>query len=182
MAVADPLVMPIARELLECYAQELAKLESPPLHVGLRPGPIVDFLMSTSDDECCGGLGWVRPANFYPSSGTALSQDEVAQKQGTAAWAITLELGFVGCSPTPDENSIPSDAVWDAVTQMVMDAAAAMRRAICCFIEADPRRKQNVLPGVWQPVAVQGGCVGGVLPVTMRGPACDCIDAGPVSS
>lgn len=182
MAVADPLVMPLARELLECYRQELDKMEVPPLHVGLRPGTIVDHLMSTSEDECCEGLGWVRPAGFFPSSQTFPAQDETAQKQGTLAWAVTLELGFVGCSPTPDETEIPSEDDWDATTQMVMDAAAAMRRALCCFIEAVPGRAQRVLPGGWQPVAVQGGCVGGTLPLTIRGPACDCSDAGPVSS
>lgn len=182
MAVSDPLVMPLARELLECYRQELAKLEDPPQHIGLRPGTVVDFLMSTSDDECCEGLAWVRPAGFFPSSGPFPSQDETAQKQGTLAWAVTLELGFVGCSPTTDENSIPSDDQWDETTQTVMDAAAAMRRAICCFIAAEPGRAQRVIPGLWQPVAVQGGCVGGLIPVTLRGPACDCADAGPTSS
>lgn len=182
MAISDPLVMPVALELLDCYTQELAKVENPPLHVGIRPGIVVDFLMSTSDDECCEGLGWVRPAGFYPSSQVFPTQDESAQKQGTLAWAIQLELGIVRCAPTPDENSIPSQADWLAVTQAVMDASAAMRRALCCFIEADPvRRKQNVLPGIWQPVAVEGGCVGGILPVVLRGPACDCADAGPTS-
>jgi len=182
MAVSDPVVMPLARELLACYEQELAKLEVPPLHIGLRPGTVVDFLLSTSDDECCEGLAWVRPATFFPSSGTFPTQDETAQKQGTLGWAITLELGMVSCAPTPDENSIPSDSVWDDVTQTVMDAAAAMRRAICCFIDGQQGRAQKVLPGAWQPVSVQGGCVGGVMTVTVRGPACDCADAGPTSS
>lgn len=182
MAAPDPLVMPLVRELLECYAQELAKLDVPPQHIGLRPGTIVDFLMSTSDDECCEGLAWVRPAGFFPSSTVFPAQDETGQKQGTLGWGVTLEMGFVGCSPTPDENEIPSDDDWDAVVQMVMDAAAAMRRAICCFIEAQPGRAKNVLPGTWEPVAVQGGCVGGTLPVTLRGPACDCAEAGPTSS
>lgn len=183
MAVADPLVMPLVVELLDCYAQELAKLEDPPLHVGVRPGSIVDFLVSRSSDECCEGLAWVRPAAFFPSSGPFPTQDETARKQGTTSWAVTLELGIVRCSPTPDENSIPSNEEWLAVTQAVMDGAAAMRRAICCFVEANPiDRKQNVLPGIWQPVDVEGGCVGGVLPVTFRGPACDCAQAGPSSS
>lgn len=182
MPVQDPLVMPLARELLACYEQELAKLENPPLHIGLRPGTVVDFLMSTSDDECCEGLAWVRPAAFYPSGLPFPNQLEIPPRTGIVAWAITLELGYVGCSPTPDENSIPSDDQWDDVTQMVMDASAAMRRAICCFIDAVPNRKQQVLPGIWQPVAVQGGCVGGLIPVTIQGPACDCADAGPTSS
>lgn len=182
MAVSDPLVMPLARELLGCYAQELAKLEVPPQHIGLRPGTTVDFLMSTSQNECCEGLAWIRLAQFFPSSTVFPAQDEVVPPKGVAAWAVVLEMGIVQCAPTPDQNSIPSDADWDDVVQSVMDAGAAMRRAICCFIDAVPGRAKNVVPGIWQPVAVQGGCVGGILPVTVRGPACDCADAGPTSS
>lgn len=182
--VGDPLVMPLARELLACYEDELAKLgENAPASVGLRPGTVVDFLMSLSDDECCSGLGWVRPAGFYPASGPFPTQDTTPQTKGTRAWAVTLELGIVRCAPTPDADAIPTNAEWDAVTQAVMDAAAAMRRAVCCWVDLDPaRRKSQVLVGQWQPVAVQGGCVGGVLPVTVMGPACDCAQAGATSS
>lgn len=181
MAVSDPLVMPLALELLACYEIELAKLETPPKSIGIRPGTVVDFLMSMSDDECCKGLAWVRPETFYPSSAAFPSQDTVAQKQGTRAWAVTLELGYVRCAPTPDETSIPGNDEWLEVTQSVMDAGAAMRRALCCFIYAQPMRAQRVLPGQWRPIAVQGGCVGGAIPVTLLGPACDCTDAGPES-
>jgi hypothetical protein len=183
MAISDPLVMPLALELLECYEQELAKVASPPEYIGIRPGTTVDFLLSTSEDECCAGLAWIRPAGFFPSSGPFPNPDETPLTKGVLAWGVTLEMGIVVCAPTPDANAIPSAEDWLATTQEVMDAAAAMRRAICCFIDAKPnQRKQNVLPGLWQPVAVQGGCVGGVLPVTLRGPACDCVDAGPTSS
>lgn len=180
--VSDPLVMPLVRELLDCYAQELDKLDSPPASVGMRPGTVVDFLMSMTDDECCSGLAWMRPAAFYPSSAGFPSQDTSAQKQGTRAWAVVLEMGIVRCAPTPDADAIPSNADWEEVTQAVMDAGAAMRRAICCWIGVDKTtRSQRILPGQWQPVAVQGGCVGGILPVTILGPACDCVDAGPES-
>jgi hypothetical protein len=182
MALADPVVMPIARELLECYDLELMKVEHPPFYVQLRPGNVVAHLLSTTDDECCRGLAWVRPAAFFPSSATFPIQDEAPQKTGTRSWAVTLELGAVRCAPTPDGNSIPSGEEWDAVVQEVMDDAAAMRRAICCFIDARQGRAGRVLPGIWQPLDVQGGCVGGILPVTIQGPACDCADAGMVSS
>lgn len=182
MAVSDPLVMPLARELLECFDQELMKVENPPLYVQLRPGTVVDHLLSTSEDECCSGLAWVRPSSFFPSSTIFPNQDTVPQPKGVIAWAITLELGTVRCAPTPDENSIPTGDEWDAVTQAVMDDAAAMRRALCCFIDAKPGRAKNVLPGTWQPLSVQGGCVGSILPVTIRGPVCDCAEAGPISS
>jgi hypothetical protein len=178
--ISDPLVMPLARELLECYRDALADHPSPPAHVGLRPGTTVDFLLSSlGDDECCEGLGWVRPDTFYPSSNAAgpfPAQDEAPTKQGVLAWAVTLELGAVRCAPTPGPEAIPSNEEWDTTTQAVMDDAAAMRRAICCFIERKQGRKQLVLPGIWQPVQVQGGCVGGILPVTVRGPVCDCVE------
>lgn len=182
MAIADPVVMPLARELLECYEQEIGKVLDPPTYMSLRPGTVVDHLLSTSHDECCEGLAWVRPGSFYPSSGSFPLQDQVSVKSangGALAWAITLELGSIRCAPTHGPNAIPTTAEWDATTQAVMDDAAAMRRAICCFIDANPRRKGLVLPGIWQPIAVEGGCVGGVLPVTVMGPACDCQDAGP---
>lgn len=182
MAVSDPLVMPLARELLECLEQEIDKVLNPPRYVQLRPGTVVDHLLSTSSDECCEGLAWVRPEAFFPSSAVFPNQDELPQPKGVLAWAITLEMGAVRCAPTPDADSIPTGEQWDAVTQAVMDDAAAMRRAICCFIEADPRRAKHVLPGLWQPLSTEGGCVGSIMPITIRGPICDCAQAGPESS
>ena len=179
MAIADPVVMPLALELLACLDEEIAKVAHPPARVGLRPGTVVDFLLSTTEDECCEGLAWVRPALFYPSSSVFPLQDEQPPTPYVASWAITLEMGAARCSPTPPETSIPSVAEWNEVVQRVMDDAAAMRRAICCFIAADPiNRKRNVLPGQWQPLEVEGGCVGGTLAVTVRGPACDCVESG----
>lgn len=181
MAVSDPLVMPLAREMLACLDQELSKVESPPMHVQLRPGNVVAHLLSTYQDECCEGLAWVRPSAFFPSSSAFPTQDPAPMKGGVRAWAITLELGAVRCAPTGDENTIPTGDEWDATLQAVMDDAAAMRRALCCFIDAAPGRSGRVLAGVWQPLDVQGGCVGGIIPVTILGPACDCSDAGPES-
>jgi hypothetical protein len=180
--VADPLVMPLAQELLACLDQELAKVASPPAYVQLRPGNVVAHLLSTYEDECCEGLAWVRPSAFFPSSATFPVQDAQPVKGGTRAWAVTLELGAVRCAPVGDENAIPTGDQWEATVQAVMDDAAAMRRAICCFIDANPRRSGRVLTGVWQPIDVQGACVGGILPVTIQGPACDCAETGATSS
>lgn len=179
MAIADPVVMPLAYEMLACLEEEIAKVAFPPARVGLRPGTVVDFLLSTTEDECCEGLAWVRPALFFPSSSRFPLQDEEPPVPYVASWAITLEMGAARCSPTPPETSIPSVAEWNEVVQRVMDDAAAMRRAICCFIAADPvNRRRSVLPGQWQPLDVEGGCVGGTLQVIVRGPACDCEEAG----
>lgn len=177
MPISDPMVMPLAREMLACLRAAMLDNPSPPARMGLRPGTVVDHLMSSlGDDECCEGLAWVRPGDFYPSSSTFPVQDEQPNKQGTQAWAVTLELGAIRCAPTPDAESIPSEEEWEATTERVMDDMAAIRRAICCFIEAKTGRLQRVLPGVWTPLAVQGGCVGGILPVTIRAPHCDCAE------
>lgn len=179
MVISDPVVMPLAYELLGCLEDEIAKVASPPRYVGLRPGQVVDHLLSTTQDECCEGLAWVRPALFIPSSGKFPIQDNEPVAGGTRSWAITFELGAVRCAPTPNETTIPSVDEWNAVVQSVMDDAAALRRAICCFIAADPvKRTKFVQPLEWQPLDTEGGCVGGTLQVIVRGPACDCSEAG----
>lgn len=181
MPIADPVVMPLARELLECFEQELAKVDDPPMHTQLRPGLNVATYITENRDEACEGLGWVRPESFFPSSSAFPAQDETPASGVTRAWAITLELGVVRCAPRPEANEVPSAEEWDTVTQAVMDDAAAMRRAICCFIEAGRGRQKRVLAGAWQPLNVEGGGVGGVMSVTVQGPACDCSDSGPAS-
>lgn len=179
MPTFDQVVMPLAYEMLECFEQEIDKVAFPPLYRGLRPGQVVDYLLSTTQDECCDGLAWVRPVLFVPSSGKFPIQDEEPLPGGTRAWAITFELGVVRCSPTPDADTIPTTDQWNQVVQNVMDDAAAMRRAICCFIAADPvNRSKNTLPLEWQPLDVSGRCAGGVLQVVVRGPGCDCAEAG----
>lgn len=179
VALSDPLVLPLAYELLGCLEQEIDKVAHPPKYRGLRPGQVVDHLISKNQDECCDGLAWVRPVLVIPSSGPFPIQDLQPAVGGTLAWAITLEMGVVRCAPTPNETQIPSNAAWNAVVEMVMDDAAAMRRALCCFIELDPvKRKKFTLPLQWEPLNTEGGCVGGTLQITVRGPACDCSEAG----
>lgn len=178
MAITDPVVTPLAYELLACLEQEVDKVPFPPKYRGRRPGQVVDHLISTTSDECCEGLAWVRVAGFVPSSSGFPTQDADPNIGPTRAWAITLEMGVVRCAPTPAENRIPSTAEWNAVADAVDDDAAAMRRAICCFIDQEPSRRKSVLPLEWVPLNTEGGCVGGTLQVVVRGPACDCSEAG----
>lgn len=170
----------LAGQLLDCFVQELAKVQKPPAEVQLRPGISATAWVSANHNECCSGLGWVRVDSIFPSSDVFPAQDEVPQPKGTSSWAVTLELGVFRCAPAPDENSVPLGAEWDSVVQAMMDDAAAMRRAICC-LETELHGRQRVLPGQWQPLDVQGGCAGGFMTVTVRVPACDCADVGPAS-
>lgn len=175
--IADPLVIPIAEEILACFTAALEDTQVFPRYIGFRPGTVVDWLLSTLENECCDGLAWVRPVTFFPSSAQFPQQDNAPVPKGTTAWAVTLEMGVVRCAPTPVETQLPQPSEWDAVVQTMMDDAAAMRRAICCYLDADPTglRYRRTLPGAWLPLDVLGGCVGGAMTVTIQGPACDCI-------
>lgn len=176
MAAPDPLVTPLAEALLACYATEIAKVSDPPAQVCLRTGDVVNFLLSATEDECCEGLAWVRAANVHP---TIDFPEQQAAPLGVAgqivSWAVVLELGAVRCAPTPGHQSIPSCDEWTALTEKVNDDAAAMRRAMCCF--AKPRRGR-VLPGLWEPLSVEGGCTGSTMTLTVRAGNCDCDQEG----
>jgi hypothetical protein len=87
-------------------------------------------------------------------------------------WAVVLELGAARCAPTTDAATIPSCGQWLAVSRAVLDDRAAMVRAVCCWA-ADTRLLW--LAGAWQPLATEGGCVGGTMTVTIAAPACECV-------
>lgn len=184
MATEDPMVMPLAIELLDCLNQEIQKVADPPKHVQLRTGEVVVADLSSTCNECCEGLAWVRVSGFYPAGVQFPAQDEVLTQKGVTGWAITLEMGVLRCAPTPEPDECITAEQHMALAQAVQDDAAAMRRAMCCFIESTAvpsLRAQQVVPGLWQPTPTEGGCAGGILPVTVRAPACDCAEAGPVS-
>lgn len=187
MPASDPVVMPLARQLLACYDVEIQKVLNPPKYVQLRAGTVVDHLISTGADECCEGLAWVRPMSFWPTGSVFPEQAATPIKGGTKTWSVQLEMGAVRCFPTPGPNDLVSAEQWDAATQAAMDDAAAMRRALCCMVDLISETKGpgvgslRVLAGQWQPLSIEGGCSGGILPVTIQAPACDCPMAGPES-
>lgn len=168
MAVQDALARPVADELLECLRTEVAKVANPPAKVELRTGDVVNFFMTQDKDECCDGLAWVRVQNITP--GYPEQQVEVTVSNEILNWSVNLEMGVVRCAPR-DPTVIPPAKEWSDVTYDVLDDAAAMIRAMCCF--AAPR-KGRVVPGIWTPLALDGGCTGGFMPLTVRRSPCTC--------
>jgi hypothetical protein len=80
-------------------------------------------------------------------------------------------MGVVRCAPTSGAATNPTCAQWTNAAEAVNDDAAAMREALCCFIE---NHKGVVLPGIWEPLAVEGGCVGGFMQLLVRSTSCQC--------
>jgi hypothetical protein len=175
--VVDEVIAPIALTLLDCLRTEMAKTPTPPGKVELRPGDSVAALISTTEDECCAGLAWVRPDADFPS-GQFPAQDEGAHKCGPVQWAVTLEVGAMRCAPVGDAQTLPTAEQWAEAAFTQLDDRAAMRRAICCLQSADSMRGRLVQVGPGLPLPVAGACTGAIYTVTVSAPACDCPQAG----
>lgn len=176
MPAPDTLVMPLAQILLTCYADALAEQDDPPASTMLRPGEIVTPFISTATDECCEGLAWVRIATMYPSE-IFPEIDGTVRKPGISPnrYAVVFELGAVRCAPTPEQHEIPTADQWEHVVQQTMDDAAAMRRAVCCFLKPDaPEQPRLGLVGPWEPWPVEGRCAGGTMTLTVGQIPCGC--------
>lgn len=171
----DLSVRPVVDILVACLEQAVATVPKPPKVTCLRPGEQVALMLSSAGrDECCEGLAWVRVASIYPSN-TFPAQDITVAGCGVVAWAATIELGVARCAPTPPAEEIPSCEEWTDATYAILDDAAAMRRALCCFAAAEKYRL--MLPGIWTPLPIDGGCMGGTMLVTVAIGDCDCVEA-----
>jgi hypothetical protein len=173
MPITDPGVLPVATSLLDCLQTALLDVADPPEHVSLRVGVQIELLLSETRDECCEGVGWVRVVSIYPSAVFPLPDLE-SVACWPIQWAAILEMGVARCAPTPDASEMPSSDEWNTVAEAVLDDAAAMRRALCCFTDLQPDRMY--VPGLWQPLPIDGGCLGGSMQVTVAIDACDCTD------
>lgn len=174
MTIVDLVATPLAMRLLVCLGEQVAQLEKPPTNVMLRSGNQVNFLMSLTKNECCSGLAWVRVAQISPSSGQNFpAQDQTPQRCGTQRYAVELEMGVVRCAPVATAQAIPSDDRWNISAVDTLADFAAMDRAICCFLDGFGGL---ALPGAWNPIAVQGMCVGGTMSITASANPCNCVD------
>lgn len=162
--------MDLAQVLLFCFQGELQAPHPKPIlpeHVMLRPGEQVTPLLSSNDDECCRGLGWVRIANVSGVRELNSTTAEDARCFGQSR-VLTLELGAMRCAPTPGVAGLPSEDDWTAVAMLLDADYAAMERAICCaFADAD-----DVAVGDYEPVGQDGNCIGGKMTVRIAMEAC----------
>jgi len=159
-----------AQTLLLCFQSELQAPHPQPIlpeHVMLRPGQQVTPLLSTNDDECCRGLGWVRVASFsgVRELNSTDFRDAMCFSQERV---LTLEMGTARCAPTPGAAGLPSEDEWTALA-LILDADMnAMERAVCCaFAEAD-----DVAVGEYEPFGQDGNCIGATMTVRITMEAC----------
>jgi hypothetical protein len=166
---------PLAMRLLVCLDEQVQQLEKPPQNVMLRSGTQVNYLMSLTKNECCAGLAWVRVSQIAPSSTANWPSQDVNPPRGCGVlrYAVQLEMGVVRCAPVATAQSIPSEDAWNISAVDTLADFAAMDRAICCFQDGF---NGLTLVGAWEPIAVQGMCVGGTMSLTASANPCNCID------
>lgn len=174
----DPIADPVANALLVCLTAQMNELVSPPAKIELRAGAEGGPLIGPNVDECCAGLAWVRVASVYPSWDSFPSPDNTWLPCGPLAYAVVLEMGSAFCMPWSDSSQEwdnvdpPSTADWANAHTTLMQHQTLMRRAAaCCF----PHTQHRAV-GEWNPLSVEGGCMGGTLRVTVSvmAPCGDC--------
>lgn len=120
-----------------------------------------------SGDSACGGQGWVRFVNEFPSS--RFPQPDNTGANCNTPSAFVLEVGVARCLPQAKANSItgvvpPTMEAMVAATRLQMADKAAMKAAIqCCLDDGD----LTYTLGQYQPMQVSGDCGGGMWTVTI---------------
>lgn len=171
--ISDTLVTPIASELVVCLSTQMASLAVPPASTCLRWGDRVTLFTSTTYDECCAGLAWVRFIRMYPASVAEFpTAQTTSSKCGTVRWAVEFELGSARCAPVSGAETVPTCDDWINASVMMMDDMAAMRRAVCCFRALDST--VSVVDGEVAAGTTEGGCVSAMMRVIVSARPCDC--------
>ena len=175
----DLVVLPLAVDLIACLTDEFAALDAAhhvnPRQVCFRPGERMELLLSTTQDECCSGLVWLRPASLWPSAQARFpAPDERVEPCDIRRYAVVFELGAARCAPTGTAEVLPTCDEWADTTLATLEDGAALRRALCRFKAMPAHVDRLVYQGAQNPMSTEGGCVGVLLTATIAADACDC--------
>lgn len=151
--------------LLACA---VADLDPVPGRVLINPGLEVPW------DDCCAGQAWVRLVSLIPS-GNPFPQVDMVQGGagcGVTLWAATIGVGVLRCAAVvDDQGNAPSVAAMTAdAVQQIVDMRSLEQAITCCF------KGQGYTIKVlgWDPLGVNGGCVGGEWTIMLAVNSCGC--------
>jgi hypothetical protein len=166
-----------AQQLLSCFDMALQEGPNPPPdgNICLRVGE-VPFSAGLSEDLCCQGLAWVRVLNITPSINFPQA-DTTPSDCPHSSYAVEFELGAIRCMTFGSIQAGPTCDQWTDVFLQVDEDAASMRRAICCLFDlvaANATFIDQIVTGTWVPIDNQGGCIGGLMTVTVQLTCSEC--------
>lgn len=172
MSLGDQVTV-LAETLLLCLETELNLRDPVPAEVCLVPGEDARpwLTVGTAQDRCCSGFGWVRVVNVNPFVPVVGSDPSPC---GVMVWQVDLEMGVARCAPWGTVEAGPSCQVLGDTTRLVLQDMEAMVAADCCLRSAVASERSA--PTNWLPFGADGGCVGGIMGVSVQVDACGCVN------
>lgn len=163
--------MTLAQDLLGCLETALLAGPNPPPanRIMLRAGDRVTPMLSTVDDECCSGLGWVRIARITGVKNVGELDNVSCFSQERT---LELEMGVARCAPTPGPSSLTTEEQWETVALQLDADQGSMEAAVCCAFGEDSALVEEASVGEYLPFGPDGNCVGGTMSVFVRMTAC----------
>lgn len=181
----DTMVMPILLKALDCLESLAPIWPNSPALFQLRSGNTFVASADSAFDECCAGIAWVRMGVAYPTDDFPIQKTTVGDSAETD-WAIPIEFGVQRCIPTEGDDGMVGSVVTGpqhlAAVQQEADDAHMLRKAACClrdgYFYPNGLKMGNagMIIGVQTPLENSGPCGGIMLVVTVRAPACDCVE------
>jgi hypothetical protein len=172
-SISDPLVMPTAALVLAALVVELEKTAAgQPAHTRITPGTEMVAALTDSVDECCEGIASVRVRRVFTTENFPEPAQRPRGDGGPVSWGVELEMAVARCGAEPGDSMAPSDAQITGDSQVQLDDAAAMRRAVRCLADTWPIIDSMI--GDYEPLAAEGNCIGGVQVVTVQVECAEC--------
>ena len=170
--VEDPTAWPNMVKLAGCLCTTVAQRGLPELCVcSPIPGPMAIMEMcgacSDTGKDKCGGQGWVRLVNEFPSR--QFPAPDTQENTCNSPMAYVLEVGIARCVPTGKANSISGyvapalEELVEATRLQLADKAAMLAALRCCLDDGD----LTYSVGPYTPMNVSGDCGGGFWTVTI---------------
>jgi hypothetical protein len=172
--VEDFISWPTMVELAGCLCTTVVERGLPALCLCAPvPGPMAVMEMcgqckGTGKDKC-GGQGWVRFVNQFPSN--RFPAPDTLGASCNSPMAYMLEIGIARCVPTGTANGItgytPPDleALVDATRLQMADKAAMLAALQCCL--DSPEKDLTYSIGTYSTLQAAGDCGGGFWTVTV---------------
>lgn len=173
--VEDPIAWPTMVKLAACLCTTLEDRGLPgTCQCTPVPGPLAVMescgKCKGTGSEACGGQGWVRFVNEFPSR--QFPQPDSTSANCDTPLAYVLEVGVARCLPTGNSNSISGytgptmEQLMDATRLQLADKAAMVAAIKCCLAGEDDI---SYVLGQYQTIQTAADCGGGMWTVTIWG-------------
>lgn len=165
----DKRALPVANQLLSCLCTAVLRNPKPPRECGFRVGETGDPLAGIQEDECCGGLAFLRLSRIYPS--TNIPNQNPDPIICSLLWAAEFEMGIWRCVDVGTMMAPPTQQQWNEVNTDQLNDFASIRDALCCYYNWSQQTNQGPVVSIeeWAPKGdPEGGCYGSSITISIQ--------------